>query len=527
MPHVGRRMLVVLDADLERVTEVANSTLDLEPVDGALVGRLSGSSDPTATFRVRLAPEGAGTRVELEAVSGFHVPYFGWFVRVISWLSARPLLRYAADRLGAALDGRPPPDPPKRPPMMPPVPFTADQAARLAAIAAAAAIANFGGALLTQNGDAVIRTFDRSNQALTLALAISRVGVLVSLVAAALADRIGRRRLVIACVLGIAVANGASAVAPTFETFTVGQVFSRGFVNALLVVGAIAVVEEAPERARAYALSMFGLAIGLGFGASVALLPLADIGDNGWRLAFGASALTVLLLPGVARNVRETKRFRAVESRTTIRERTREIFDVRYRSRFILLGMVSFLSNMFSAPSSQLTNRYLTDEHDFSNSQVAVLRSATAGVPGFLGVLLAGRLAESRGRRPVMAFGLVIASLFQMVFFLGSGALLWITPAIAIVAAACAGLAVGTVDAELFPTQSRGTSNGFLLVCAVSGSATGLLLAGFLDDMVGGLGIAIALCGIAPIVAAVLIVPRLPETRARTLDDISPSEVEK
>jgi len=304
-------------------------------------------------------------------------------------------------------------------------------------------------------------------------------------------------------------------------------VFSRAFVNALLVIGAIAAVEEAPEGARAYALSMFGLAIGLGFGASVALLPLADIGDNGWRLAFGASALTVVFLPGIARNVRETQRFRAVEGRTNVRERIREIFDARYRRRFILLGLTSFLSNFFSAPSSQLTNRYLTDEHDFSNSQVAVLRSATAGVPGIFGVLLAGRLSESRGRRPVMAFGLIVASLFQMAFFLGGGALLWITPAIAIVAAACAGLAVGTVDAELFPTQSRGTSNGFLLVCAVSGSATGLLLVGFLDDAVGGLGIAIALCGIAPLVAALLVVPRLPETRARTLDDISPTEVEK
>jgi MFS family permease len=148
----------------------------------------------------------------------------------------------------------------------------------------------------------------------------------------------------------------------------------------------------------------------------------------------------------------------------------------------------------------------------------------TAGVPGIIGILLAGRLAETSGRRPVTIVGLIVASLFQVGFFLGDGALLWLMPAVAIVAAACAGLAVGTMDAELFPTEVRGTSNGFLLVCGVAGSAFGLLLATQLDDLVGGLGPAIALCAIAPLVAAILIVPRLAETRARTLDEISPSE---
>jgi len=120
---------------------------------------------------------------------------------------------------------------------------------------------------------------------------------------------------------------------------------------------------------------------------------------------------------------------------------------------------------------------------------------------------------------------LLVASVLQVAFFLGDGALLWLAPAFAIVAAACAGVAVGTVNTELFPTEVRGTSNGFLLVCGVAGAALGLLLATQLKDLVGGLGVGIALCGIAPVVAATLLVPRLPETRARRLDDVSPSEV--
>ena len=203
------------------------------------------------------------------------------------------------------------------------------------------------------------------------------------------------------------------------------------------------------------------------------------------------------------------------------------MFDRAYGARFLLLGLAAFLTNVFSAPSSQLTNRYLTHAHDFSNADVAVFRTVTAGLPGIIGVLLASRLAESRGRRPVDHHRL--AGRHRVPEWRSSSPTARCCsgsrPTIAIVAAACAGLALGTLDAELFPTEVRGTSNGFLLVSGVAGSAVGLVLATQLKDVVGGLGPAIALCGIASLVAAVFVVPRLPETADRRLDDVSPSEV--
>ncbi len=81
------------------------------------------------------------------------------------------------------------------------------------------------------------------------------------------------------------------------------------------------------------------------------------------------------------------------------------------------------------------------------------------------------------------------------------------------------------MDAELFPTEVRGTANALLLVCSVAGSAVGLVLAGTLSDAIGDLGVAIAICGVAPLLAALLLLPRLPESRGRALDDVSPSEV--
>ena len=232
----------------------------------------------------------------------------------------------------------------------------------------------------------------------------------------------------------------------------------------------------------------------------------------------------MVFVPAIARQLRETRRYDTLAGGDVARGRLRELFRRTYGWRFLLLGLAGFLTNLFAAPSSQLTNRYLTNAHGFTNSDVALFRAVTLGLPGLIGILIAGRLAESRGRRPVTIVGLLVATAFQMAFFVTDGTLLWITPMIAIVAAACAGLALATLDAELFPTEVRGTSNAFLLVAAVAGSATGLVLATQLRDAAGGLGPAIAWCGLATVIAAVFVIPRLPETARRDLDDVSPSE---
>ena len=507
MPHVSRPVLLDLDAPARAVEQAARESLD-----------------PAVTVRVETR-DGAGTRVTLESAEAQTLPYFQWFMGPILRRAAHRELRHQGELLVAKVEGRDPPPPIRRSFVAPPAAFSPQAAALVASVAALAALANFGGALFGQTADPVTEAFDQSTKSLGVALAVSRGGVLVSLVAAALADRQGRRRMLLICFVGVCATSAISAAAPTFLVFTSAQLLNRAFVNAILVVAAIAVVEEAPDGARAYSLSMLALAAGAGFAVAVVLLPLSDIGTQSWRIAFAISALTVLLLPRLAKNLTETTRYTDLAARTRVRGRLREVFARVYGWRFFLLGLAAFLTNFFSAPSAQLTNRFLTDEHGFSNTGIAVFRAVTNGFPGLFGIILAGWLAERRGRRPVGIIGLALASLLQMGFFLGGGLTLWVTSTFAIVAAACAGIVLGAFDTELFPTEVRGTSNALLLGCAVAGAAAGLLLATNLEDAVGGLGNAIAICGIAPLVAAALVVPWLPEPAARTLDDISPSEV--
>ena len=261
-------------------------------------------------------------------------------------------------------------------------------------------------------------SFHASDATLSNALAITRLGAILALFATALADRRGRRRAILIGVVGTAFACALSAVAPTLVIFTAAQVLQRAFVNTTLIVAGIAVIEEAPEGARAYSASMLALAAGFGFSFAVVAL-LIDIGDNGWRLAYVAGTLTLLLAPRIARALTETTRYKAVAARTEIRRgQLRELMTGVYGRRFALLAAIGFLANIFNAPSSQLMNKYLEDVRDFSSPGIALFRTVTTGLPGLVGLVVGGRLAEQRGRKPVAIVALLIATTTQMVFFL-------------------------------------------------------------------------------------------------------------
>ena len=527
-------LVLDLDAPADTVARVAREVLDGRigaPAgtgsagDAAEVEVPFQSGDPVRVYlRWGPGPAGAGTRVEVESEPAPPVPYFSWFVRPILRSAGRRAVAYVGAALRAGIAGEPAPPPPRRPPLAPPATFDSTQAILLATVCAIAAVATFGGSLLSQNVDYVGKSFGASDRALGTALAISRFGVLIALVASAMADRRGRRRLLLISFAGVCLANAVAALAPNLAVFTAGQVLMRGFVNTALVVSGIAAIEEAPDGARAYSLALLGLAGGMGYALGVLLLPTADLGAEAWRASFALSAASVLLLPSFARHLAETQRYAGLAAREAKRGQVAEVFDPSYGSRFGVLVVASFLFSIFAAPTSQFTNRYLADQRGFSGLDITVFRAITQGLPGVAGVIIGGRLAETRGRRPVATLALFAGTLANMVFLLYGGLTLWLSSAGAIVLGGIATPALGAFNGEMFPTEIRGTANAMLLVAGVTGSVVGLLVTGSLSGR-WGLGQALAFTGIPSLFAAALLIPRLPETAFRSLDEVSPSEV--
>ncbi len=186
----------------------------------------------------------------------------------------------------------------------------APEAISLATVCAVTAALTFGSSLLSQNAGYVADAFGASDKALDTALLFSRVGVLIALVAAAMADRKGRRTLMLVCLAGVCLANAIGALAPNLVVFTAAQVLMRGFASGGLIVAGIAAVEEAPEGARAYSVALLGLAGGFGYAFAVTLLPVSGprAAKRGvWRSLL--SAASALLLPSFARRLAETRRY--------------------------------------------------------------------------------------------------------------------------------------------------------------------------------------------------------------------------
>jgi predicted MFS family arabinose efflux permease len=523
MPRVPRSSLVRLAATPDAVTTVAVDRLGATPGDaGVLEIAPPDNRQPAIALTLTLTADHDHTNVAIASSGTIDIPFFGWFFRPPVRIARRRARTHAAETLRCALAGEPMPMRPKPVVALPPVAFSADQSRLIATAAAATAVVTFGGALFGQLNSPISHAFHSSDAALGDATAITRAGALFALVAISLADRRGRRRSILIGVVGSAIACAISAVAPGLVVLTGAQLLQRAFVGTTGTVAFIAVVEEAPEGARAYAASMLALAGGFGFSLAVVMLPFGDLGHWGWRIPFALGAASIVFAPFIARNLMETTRYTALTARTDVlRGRMRDVFR-NHRNRFILLAIVAFMTSAFSAPSSTFMNKYLTDVRGFSNTGIAVFRTITTGLPGLVGLLVGGRLAEARGRRPVAAVALAIATATQMVFFLTGGPVLWVMAATSIFMAGASGIALATLDAELFSTEVRSTSNALLLVIGVLGSATGLLLAGGLSDRLGGLGRSTALTGIGALVVALLVVPLLPEPAAHMLDEISP-----
>jgi MFS family permease len=523
MPRVPRSSLVRLAATPDAVSAAAIEHLSATPIDDGIL-ELAGRPDqqPSISLTLTLTGDESHTDVAIASTGSIDIPFFGWFFRPLVRVAHGRARRHAVDTLRAALSGTALPPPPKQVVALPPVAFTPDQSRLIATASAATAVVAFAGALFGQLNSAISHAFHSSDAALGAATAVTRAGALFALVAIALADRRGRRRSILIGVVGSAVACAISAVAPGLVVLTGAQLLQRAFVGTTGTVAFIAVVEEAPEGARAYAASMLALAGGFGFSLSVVMLPFGDLGTWGWRIPYALGAASIVLAPFIARHLAETTRYTALTERTDVlRGRVGDIFR-KHRRRFILLAIVAFVTSVFNAPSSTFMNKYLTDVRGFSNTGIAVFRTITTGLPGLAGLLVGGRLAELRGRRPVAAIALAIATASQMIFFLTGGPVLWVMAATSIFTAGASGIALATLDAELFSTEVRSTSNALLLVIGVLGSVVGLLVAGGLADQLGGLGRSTALTGIGALAVALIVVPLLPESGAHSLDEISP-----
>lgn len=404
----------------------------------------------------------------------------------------------------------------------PPEVLDARAATVLSVLCVLGAFAGYLGTLITQTITYAADQFGASTTQQGTLLAGVRVGVLLSLVVVAVADRRGRRVVLLGALLGSCAVTAIGALAPGMVWLGTSQTLARALSTVVVLLIAIVAVEEMPSGCRAFAVSLLAMTAALGAGLCVANLLYADVSENAWRGAYLVPLLALVPITVLGRRLPETRRFEQHHHEHAEGEAHVPIpFD---RGRFVLLAVAGFCWALFIAPAAQFLNEYLRDERGFTGVELTVFVLAT-NTPAGIGVIVGGRLAERRGRRVIGIIGVIGGVSFTVLTYLLWGWPLWAASVMASIIGAMAIPALGVYGPELFPTSQRGRANGGLAVVSVAGSAVGLLAAGWLGDRLG-LGPAMALLAVGPAILVVLVAMFFPETAHRELEDINPVDRE-
>jgi MFS family permease len=373
----------------------------------------------------------------------------------------------------------------------------------------------FVNTLFTQTVSFAADEFGRSDSDIGFGAAVVRWGVIVVPPIALLADRAGRRTVLVATAWAAPILAALGAVAPSYEWLVASQVIARPLALVMNVMILVMLAEEMSRESRAKSVGYVAIASSVGSGAAVVALPLADVFESGWRLLYALSLAWLPVAFVLQRQLHETGRFLRVQSMPDAAAARVS------RSRLTTQIAAAFLTSIFVGAASVYLVNYLRDVRNYDAVGVSMFTIVTA-LPAGLGILLGGRIADVRGRRVMGAVTLACGTALVATSFAISGAAMWIVEIIGGVLLGMAFPALGVYRGEMFPTARRGTGAATVTASNLIGGSVGLIAAGYLLDSGWSYARVMGTLAIAPILVALLVIMSFPETAHRELEDITP-----
>jgi MFS family permease len=396
--------------------------------------------------------------------------------------------------------------------------------AQFAATAALGDIADaFGQA--TGEGGSVVAQVGLSGTTLGIGLAVIRLASLGSLPLSALADRHGRRRVLLRCLaIGLAL-TALAALSPGYWWFVALFALARPLLSATNALAGVVAAEETQARDRAKAIAL--ATAGYGIGAGLTALVRGVAGEHlGFRGLFALALVLLAATPLLARRMEEPDRYRRLRvaaDPATAAVQPRVLGRVRadLRPRLRLLAVLAFAIAFVTGPANTFLFVYAENALGMPRSATGAMFLAAAPI-GLLGLLVGRWVSDVLGRRLTAGGAQAAVALACMLTYSGSRPAVAAGYLLGILAAAAYGPAYGALAAELFPTSVRATAAGWLFgVAGVIGAVAGLVAFGRLADVLASFGGAAVLVA-APVVLASLLFASLPETRGRELEQTAP-----
>lgn len=376
----------------------------------------------------------------------------------------------------------------------------------------------------------------------TAAIGIANIpigsGQFVAFFVVLLADRIGRRPILLWSILGYTVFTTLTAASWNLWSFAVFQSGAQVFIGAEFGVAVTLMAEEVPAERRGRFLSWLLLVSPLGAVLAGLLVAVGFLHNPiGWRAFFLLAAIPLLVVTVARRQLHESRAFLQASqqrSRRPGRPLVRALRDGLAvwhrpsRPRVISVGTIAFLQGLASAAAVGWWTYYAEHERHFGTGTAGTFFAAAALV-SVGGYVACGRIMDRFGRRPTAILYTLAAVTCSVITFQVVNR--WVMLPF-LIGTAFFGIGIAPVlsafATELFPTAIRAQAsawirNGF----GNTGSVLGPTLVGILGASSApfhSVGVAVTMLTLLFAFAAPIVAFSLPETRGTQLEEEAPSD---
>jgi MFS family permease len=371
----------------------------------------------------------------------------------------------------------------------------------------------------------IAKSFNLGESGIAQLYACISVSALGALGLSRLADRIGRRRVLLTCMVATPLSALAAALSQNIVLFTICEIFLYAFIGATIAGSVVMLAEELPITQRAKGQSYAGLALSLGAGLCVVLMPLLDHGGYSWRWLLGLSGAGLVGLPFVIGALPESSRWEhAAASGTAGASSFADAFRPRYRRRTVPIMFCSLLGATTGTAINSWSYFHAVSVVGLPASAASLVVLIGGGL-GMAGFPLAAWGCERVGRVPTVVTCGLLVTVGALLFYWGPPArfglpALWLGSAFCWFTVAGNGAMVGgnAAATELFPTALRSTMIGwFTLINAIGALAAQSAIA-LLAKPLGGLSNVVGCLATLATPSAILFGLFIEETRGLSLE---------
>jgi MFS family permease len=361
-----------------------------------------------------------------------------------------------------------------------------------------------------------------SGTSIGVGLAIIRIASLGSLPLIGIADRFGRRRVILAVTMAGLALTAAAAASPGYWWFVVIFAFGRPLLSATNALAEVMAAEETGARDRKAAIALIAAGYAAGAGLSAVIHSLAA-GALGFRGIFALALVPLAVVYALRSWVEEPARFMVAHAAADHPTPVLGAIGPRYRRRVVILCFIFFAISIVTGPATSFVFLYAQDVLHLAG-YVSALMVVAAGVSGGIGLLVGRWLGDRIGRRPTCSVAMVAVALTPAFAYSGTKSALVAGYILGALSGGLLSPSLGALLTELFPTSVRASVTGWSVTAGVVGAVCGLVVFGAVADIGNRFALA-ADVTFLPMVAAASLFWLLPETKGQEPESLWPAAV--